>query len=426
MAQMTTKKFVIENIFGTLLVISFILQILITVFLRRIEIEHFEYLKTNWERPVYNNIIQSNGEGCEKGSENLFNYVHFKGTVEGGKDYFNKTIRMPNNETSLGINAIHSVDFNLSTYNKTYYCLKLDKSPSNYFSLRRASDKSGPQQSVPIGKDSYGNYLYDEKLNSVPNLERKRNDESIFSIDFILSENPPCINPNYGNKFKSLNKLDFYYGKNNCPNEEIFPYYEEFKIGNNTLEINKRTLLEENGILEKLKNLPDYNTDSFNTTTLKIYQIPYIGLNSGILFNNDNKGDVDKYISSINSLPTFNSILLISQLAFFIVYLVKFIVIITKYYRQKIKSPIYVKPTLMIISVINCIFVCIFFSKVISTPVIIEKIKEGKALDEKYYKILKPTFKAIGIILNLTWVSLIINIFLGIKYGIRTAIKLAS
>ena len=101
-------------------------------------------------------------------------------------------------------------------------------------------------------------------------------------------------------------------------------------------------------------------------------------------------------------------------------------VLLTKYHRQQIKSPIYVKPTLMIISVVNCIFFCIFFSKIVSTPSIVSEIKGGNALDPDYYQLLQPSFNSVDTCLKFSYVALGINIVLGVKYGIRTAIKLAS
>lgn len=413
MAGITFTKILLDILFGILVLLSFIFTIVIYTKVNTFEIHHFRYLYDNWNKNAIHYAIMNTTNltsGCSSlGDEykNIFSNMIYKGTVPGGKDFFDETIWLSGE--GLSVYKIKPVEFKLTKYNNTIYCYK-EVEQLNYYELRSHGDFG-----TLLGKDTVNNNISASKKISGYN-----NSNPYLFVSFTLSENnETCLNPLIGNNFSYIKKLDYYYKYNNCKDHTT----NKSTILN--ISFNKFDLLSENNIIEKLNKLDDYDTEPFANINLTLLGVPYIGLNRTYGLNKDMKDDFNNFIESLENLKYYCFILLLINLYLVLMIIIEIIINFNKFYNRNIDIPSFIKPGLMFLTVLNAILSQLLYYKLRIKTEIVKTISARDALDIEYYKLLEPTFNNRETAEKLSMANLIFSILLFAKYGIVIAIKLA-
>lgn len=414
---MTKKKFILENIFFFILLCGIGIQISIGIFLSKINVSFFDYISKNWSSPLYDNITRSN-ESCTGNQTNILETLSWKGTVGAGRDYFGKVFRMSYNQTPFGYNSIPSSGtFNISQFNNNYICANLIS--TNYFSIKKVpygTNCTGNKSKSPI--DSMGNYACDIETN----------DKDLYSY-FSISEKTPCIDPEYLNEVEYLDYLDYFYEKNKCLDNKVDHNYVAIEEG----QLNE--FLIKNEILSKLNELfSKYSYKITNITDdhkIHLYARKYIGVKISEECKINEQFLAYLYVLGYNVSKAngWNIGSLLLYIAFFLLFLVKYSVVISKFYNFKEKMPSYVKPILMIISVLNFIVACVLFTTMNKMGVTLMKnvfSKDKQCIEQDVLDITDTSVNYIVLSYYFSLSSIIVQFFIGVKYGIRTAIRYAN
>ena len=407
---MTKNKFIIENVFFFLLLCGIGIQISLSVFFTKSDLSFIIYITNNWLSGIQYSFNFDHTDSCDEDDINILHKLNWKGTVGGGRDYFDNLIRMDYNQTAYGYKSIKSSGtHDLHLFNGTLVCAKTII--GNYLSMKKSKDCYLKNNSMTI--DSLGNYLCDSniKLNS-----------SVFT-SYVISETQPCLNPDYLNEVEGLDFLDYYYDKNKCPEGKVDSSYEIIK------EMDKNEFFIQNNISNVLKEI-GYNYTIPSEQKIKLYGRKYIGLydKENCKINQEDVVHINTLSDTISKANNWNVASLILYLAFFLLFLVRYSVVVAKYYSFKEKSPSYVKPILMIISIINFIVSCVIFTTLnkIGSPIQEVFSKKNGCLEEDFLDITGKTVQYIMISYYFSLSSMVVQFIIGIKYGIRTAIKYAN
>ena len=194
-------------------------------------------------------------------------------------------------------------------------------------------------------------------------------------------------------------------------------------------EMDKNEFFIQNNISNVLKEI-GYNYTIPSEQKIKLYGRKYIGLydKENCKINQEDVAHINTLSDTISKANNWNVASLILYLAFFLLFLVRYSVVVAKYYSFKEKSPSYVKPILMIISIINFIVSCVIFTTLnkIGSPIQEVFSKKNGCLEEDFLDITGKTVQYIMISYYFSLSSMVVQFIIGIKYGIRTAIKYAN
>ena len=103
---------------------------------------------------------------------------------------------------------------------------------------------------------------------------------------FRISDGDICINSEEYNSVSTHYVLD-YYDYNGCKTEANGTFYDSKYIQLDSM--NKYELYKQNGIIDIMKQLPNYPYKEFQSQTSYLYYAPYIGYNKECFFQNFNK-----------------------------------------------------------------------------------------------------------------------------------------
>lgn len=418
---MTKKKFILENIFFFILLCGIGIQISIGIFLSKINVSFFDYISKNWSSPLYFNLKFTN-ESCSENQTNILKTLSWKGTVGAGKDYFGNVFRMSYNQTPFGYNSIPSSGtFSINKFSNSNVCAELIA--TNYYSISKASSQAECQGKL---SESY----IDSMNNYACNLEIKDNfQEKRFYSFFTLNEKQPCLDPEYLNEVEYLDYLDYFYENNKCPDNKVDNNYE--KIGGETL----LEFMTKNEILTKLEKL--FENTSYKITNItdkhqiNLYGRNYIGLKTSEQCKIDEQFVIYLYVIGYNvsKANSWNIGSILLYIAFFLLFLVKYSVVVSKYYNFKEKMPSYAKPILMIISILNFIVSCVLFTTMNKMGMtLMQRVfsKNNHCMEPDVLDITDASVNYIVLSYYFSLSSMIVQFIIGVKYGIRTAIKYAN
>ena len=172
-----------------------------------------------------------------------------------------------------------------------------------------------------------------------------------------------------------------------------------------------------------------YNYSIPSEQKITLYGRKYIGLYDKVQCHISEEDITQNILTdTIIKANNWNVASLILYLAFFLLFLVRYSVVVAKYYNFKEKSPSYVKPILMIISIINFIISCVIFTTLNKIGSPIEEVfsKKNGCLETDFLDMTGKTIQYIIISYYFSLSSMIVQFIIGVKYGIRTAIKYAN
>ncbi len=414
------KKYLIDKIILIFAILLLLIQISNFFFFNSIDTFYFKYLFDNWSKQInlrlccqnckkennsnFYSYLKDDKYKCGNDSFNLFGNRFIINETDDVYDFFNLT--SPNNIKNMNKNT----SFNISQFNGLKIFSSRDIHNNNYLSIFGSLPKNSSKNII----DSLNNSINlnelsnEEELNIYIYHDNKNNSFHYFFSSYIFSIHEPYLDPKC-NKFNNIN--------NTCKNNA--PDHNSFKI----LSINLSFFIKEN------TNSTDYNGNE----NITLYGKMYYGLNK----SNPNCSFKNKFeiIKEENDLLILNIINgkkwlmfgLIIQVILILLYLEKFIVSYIKINNGKETLPNYVKPLLMVVSIIEFIICAMIFSLITFHPDIMDDLYEKEnCLDKSIDQFIKPYIKNYKICEKMNIISLIISFFIGIYLGIRRAIKYAN
>ena len=414
------KKYLIDKIILIFAILLLLIQISNFFFFNSIDTFYFKYLFDNWSKQLNFNLCCQNCKKennsnfysylnddeykCENYSINLFANRFIINETDDVYDFFNLT--SPNKIKNMNKNS----SFNITQVNGSKIFSSRDRDNNNYLSIFGS-----------LSNDSSNKIIIDSLNNSKKNLnELSKQDLNKFIYysnpngfhfyfsSYIFSIHKPYLDPKC-NKFNNIN--------NTCKNNA--PDHNSFKI----LSMNLSSFIKENN------NSTDYNGNE----KILLYGKMYYGLNKSNPNCSFNKNfDIIKEENDLLILNIINGkkwlmFGLIIHVILILLYLEKFIVSYIKINNGKETLPNYVKPLLMVVSIIEFIICAMIFSLITFHPDIMDDLYEKEnCLDKSIDQFIKPYIKNYKICEKMNIISLIISFFIGIYLGIRRAVKYAN
>lgn len=455
---MSKSNFIYETIFFFLIIIVLSLQIYLTIIFDKINLSSIQSLVNNWMNGPVIHLFTSNESKCPNDC-NILENQSWKGTVSGGRNYLGQIIRMPNNSTGFGVNAIKSIpEQNITHWKKQLLCG--ERMPvKSYFDLNIISPGNvcPPYYKMCSGTiDSLGNRLCIPENNLCPinsiirniifdyndvkgQKERylwyedefyyyvnddKDNEDQIVLKDFIFSEGTPCIDQSYANMTEEPHILDYFYFKSKCPfnpNGTVFIELDSYP---------KRLFYYENNITNKLIKLPEYKKIS-NTIDIGLYYRGYAGINRTCLEDMTFQHEIPflllQLMKDLNKCFNWSTITVLVDSIAFILLLTSYSAEVTHVLIQKEKKPPYAKPVLMITTIFSVIFSCVLFANITSIPKPLIKIFENDhCIDPNTLTLMYPITHSLHLVKLYIWIILGVNILLTLRYGLMPVIKYAT
>lgn len=455
---MSKNHFIYETIFFVLIIIGLSFQIYLTVIFDQINLSSIQSLVDNWKNGPITHLFSSKENSCPP-ENNFLENESWKGTVSGGRNYLGQIIRMPNNSTGFGVNAIKSIPEQQITHWKGRLLCGARMDVQSYFDLNIISpdlnEVCPPYYSICNGIiDSLGNRLcvsnndfcpinfikHEKYINNQLNhlvddyvwydddfyyfiKNSNEHKEDIIIKDFLFSEGTPCFDHSYANMTEDPYILDYYYEKNKCPfelNQSVF-----FKLDSYL----KIQFYAENNITSKLQSLPSYTFIS-DTVKMGIYYRGYPGINK-TCFEDIEKREIPSMLiklkKDLNKCFNWSTINVLVDTVAFILLLTSYSAEITHVLIQKDKKPPYTKPVLMIATIFSVIFSCVLFANITAFPNNLIAIFEKKqCVDENVFTLMSPLINQLYQIKIFIWIILGEKILFTLRYGMMPAIKYAT
>ena len=411
------KKYLIDKIILIFVILVLLIQIGNFVIFNPIDTFYFSYLFENWSNQINPDIfclnckkdnnnklysyLNNDTKKCINNSFNLFEGNFIENKTEEVSNFFE--LNSPEEKKKMAFNTT----FNTTKVNGSIICSKLIGGNNNYLSIFRSL--SNENSNITI--DSLNNSFKFSESNISEDLNKymynNSNGKHYYFSSYIFSINEPYLDPKC-NKFNLTN--------NTCTNNAVDP--NSFKI----LTMNLSLLIKDNN-----------NTDYNGNETITLYGKMYYGLNKSNIncsFSNKFeiiKGENDLLIRNIINAKKWLISGLINQIILILLYLEKFIVSYIKNHNGKETLPNYVKPLLMIVSIIEFITCAMLFSLITFHPNIMDDLYEKEnCLDISIHQFIKPLIKYYKICEYLNIIALILSFLNGIYLGIRRAIKYAN
>ena len=389
---MKKSKYIIDVIYLNFLIILILVNIGNYYLLNSVDTFYFEYLFQNWDNKLYKDILI---EKKDDNNENILKNIKWE-YEKKTKNFFDvKSKNYSLNNT------------NIIKFNTTYFGVPYLQSNDNYFNCK-ILDSTNETSIFYI--DSVNNI--GDKIIPTPNnsfrFQQKDNNLFYFFSSYIISKNKPFLDP-------KCNKLKL---NNDCNNKSHDEDGNVFKI----MTIKLSSFIENNNITENY-------TGNENIT---LYGQLFIGLYKTCRNRNkksfkqrfDENSDL---LNNINKGKNWLIIGLIVEIFLILIFIEKLFVSYIKYKGRYETLPNYVKPLLMIISIINFIIIVTIYSTINFKPDIFDDFYiDEKCIDINYYKYMKPSIKNYQITEILNIISLIISFIVGVKLGIKRGIKYAN
>ena len=415
---MNKKKYLIDKIILIFVILLLLIQISNFFFFNSIDTFYFKYLFDNWSNQINPNLCCQNCKNennsnyysylnddkykCENDSFNLFGNRFIINETDDVYDFFNLT--SPNNIKNMNKNS----SFNISQFNGLKIFSRREIHNNNYLSIFGSLSKPSTNIIDSLNNSININELSNEDvLNIYKYHENKNNSFRYYFSSYIFSIHEPYLDPKC-NKFNNIN--------NTCKNNASD--HNSFKI----LSINLSFFIKEN----------NNSTDYKGNENVTLYGKMYYGLNKSNPNCSFNKFEIIKEENDLLILNIINGkkwlmFGLIIQVILILLYLEKFIVSYIKINKGKETLPNYVKPLLMVVSIIEFIICAMIFSLITFHPGIMDDLYEKEnCLDKSIDQFIKPYIKNYKICEKMNIISLIISFFIGIYLGIRRAIKYAN
>ena len=381
------KKLFWHIVLLSFLIFNFFVQIGNYVCLNLIDTYYFSELFKNWDKKIYKNITLINKCDHNPFKDNLWI------TQPINKNYFNIKIRESFKPKNIVIKQFNN--FTLCGNNEYF---------SNYFNLNPTNNSS-----TNIIDSLNNNFEIDIYSLTSPKFQYNNSNgkKYIFSA-YTLSYEHPYFDP----KCNILQlKNDSLISLINCKDKrkDLF----SFPIENISLS----TFLKENNITD------NYSGKENITLYGKLYSGTNIDCYKKIKGNYDN----DNFINDIEKGINWLSFGFIIQFFLILSYFEKFLV--SKLKNKGISEilPNYVKPVLMISSLIYFIISGMVFAMInLRKPKIFKEISQGNCIDENYFLFIKSSIEYYKISEILNYISLFLSFIFGIKLGIIRAIKYAN
>ena len=394
------KKYLIDKIILILIILLTLFQIGNFIFFNSIDTFYFEYLFINWSKQIHS-LNKCKTSECDNNSMNLFGNTLVLNEMND-YDFFN--LKFPKDIKKMNIKS----SFNVTKVNDSLICCTINERQTNYLTIIENSINNDSNLTI----DTLNNTIkISDKLDENKDLTKYLYYNNSLGKIYIFSSylfniHKPYLDP-------KCNELNI---NNKCKNTTLDP--NSFEI----LSMNLSSLIKEN-------NKSDYNGNE----TITLYGKMYYGLNKSNIncsFSNKFeiiKGENDLLIRNIINAKKWLISGLINQIILILLYLEKFIVSYIKNHNGKETLPNYVKPLLMIVSIIEFITCAMLFSLITFHPNIMDDLYEKEnCLDISIHQFIKPLIKYYKICEYLNIIALILSFLNGIYLGIRRAIKYAN
>ena len=394
------KKYLIDKIILILIILLTLFQIGNFIFFNSIDTFYFEYLFINWSKQIHS-LNKCKTSECDNNSMNLFGNTLVLNEMND-YDFFN--LNFPKDIKKMNIKS----SFNVTKVNDSLICCTINERQTNYLTIIENSINNDSNLTI----DTLNNTIkisdkLDENKDLTKYLYYNNSLEKIYIFSsYLFNIHKPYLDP-------KCNELNI---NNKCKNTTLDP--NSFEI----LSMNLSSLIKEN-------NKSDYNGNE----TITLYGKIYYGLNKSnpnCKFNNSFeiiKEENDDFILNIKYAKKWLIVGLISQVILILLFLEKFIVSYIKNNNGKETLPNYVKPLLMIVSIIEFITCAMFFSSIkFHNNIKYDLYKKKNCLDNNIDQFIKPYIKNYNICEILSVFSSILSFFIGIELGIRRAMKYAN
>jgi len=307
---MELKKIILTLKIFTLLISLVIIYFILEVEFINAKLGYLELLEHNWKKGPIIDIIETENQTCPDNYQHMID-DYWPGTIEGClcKTIFKGSCRSQISSSKMCTN-IQSIDkYHYKLWKNKYLCaLRL---PTNYRDIyyKRETCQSGEKRCGIL--DSIGNVLCIPNEFSCPinyikiisNQEYKKNvdkyknitnlqvinytqqEKLLFSnmnhngkvlVEFRISQNTPCADPDYENNGNNdMYILDKFYKRNKCLSEisgkrldERYEYLDTYSYSN---------LVEDNSLINLLKKLPFFPIETTLNHSVNLYMRNYIG-----------------------------------------------------------------------------------------------------------------------------------------------------
>ena len=415
---MTKRKLILEMFYFFLTIVILVIQIFISKCLKEINYQLLFQLTGSWTEFLMNfeSFTETN---CSNDSINKLESVYaWEGTVKGGKNFFGKTIRLLEADSSIYPNMINKTEkIKATVFNGKYLCYdELDEQLS-YIQLNVSEKCDGTTDCGVI--DTLGHHLCLES-NQFESCPTKFNDT--YYTNFKISENTPCLDDNYLNNETLHSILDLHYTTNTCPGNVVNTFAQKIE------SIDKSVFQNEN--FNTTLHQPNDTNYTYPTGTYNLYGQLYFGvsLNESCRkhFQNDLRAEFRLRENVIPNSINWNVICILLTSAFLLIFIVRIVVLFFRYKKLKEKMPKYVKPMLMIISILNFVLGIVFYTCIATKPEYLDLFKDRNCFDELVGPQVEKSFNMWTNVWYLSIANLVCEFVIIIYYGIRIAIKYAN
>ena len=413
---MTKRKLILEMFYFFLTIVILVIQIFISKCLKEINYQLLFQLTGSWTEFLMNfeSFTETN---CSNDSINKLESVYaWEGTVKGGKNFFGKTIRLLEVDSKVYPNMINKTEkIKANVFKGKYLCYKMSPYSIPYMELNISKNCDTNCGEI----DTLGHQLCLEgnKFSSCP---IKFNDK--YYSNFKISENTPCLDNNYLNNETLHSILDFHYTTNTCP-DNVINYFVD-KIDS----INKTDFQNEN--FDMTLHKPNETNYTYPTGTYNLYGQLYFGVSLDKScrehFQDGLRADFRVKEHVIPNSINWNVICILLTCAFLLVFIVRIVVLFFRYKQLKEKMPKYVKPMLMIISILNFVLGIVFYTSIANKPEHLDLFANRNCFDALVGPQVENSYNMWSKVWFLSIAALVCEFVIIIYYGIRIAIKYAN